>query len=226
MNKFVLSLSIIITLLSGITLAAAESLEVTVPAKSEATATATVAADSVIKAETAVKVIEPTAKVDTVGKAESEIPVRLESSKKASESDSPLFRMLAGLAIVGLLAAGSLVYVKKIKKGKFSSEPAPDIKVLTQHYLGPKKSLAIIRVAGESILIGVTDQNISLIKELSLLDEDIPEHVPSKFKLKADRDLNNNSASEFDNEYGRDEFSFSGIKDVVTTKLKNMRTLQ
>lgn len=179
---------------------------------------ATIAAEKIVAATPAASApVEAPAKT-TTQKSESEILVKLEPSKKSGEGDSPWIRLFAGLAIVGVLAAGSMIYIKKIKKGKFNSEPAPDIKVLTQHYLGPKKSLAIIRVAGESILIGITDQNISLIKELSLLDEDIPESIPSKFSLKIDKENNN--------ELENDEFSISGIKDVVTTRLKNMRTLQ
>ena len=41
--------------------------------------------------------------------------------------------------------------------------------------------MAIIRVAGESILIGVTDSHISMIKSLSLIDDEVPSEVPQKF---------------------------------------------
>ena len=91
-------------------------------------------------------------------------------------------------------------------------------KVLTQHYLGPKKSLAIIRVAGESILIGVTDQNISLIKSLSLLDDDIPEETPAAFQV-AEKSEDVEEAPTEENE----EFHMAGINKIVQGRLKGMR---
>jgi flagellar protein FliO/FliZ len=142
---------------------------------------------------------------------ETDIPVNLSSQKKSAANDSPWMRMLMGLSIVGVLAAGLWLVKKKASFKQSKKEPAPEIKVLTQHFIGPKKSLAIIRVAGESILIGVTDQNISLIKELSLLDEDIPAAVPLDFAKTMEE---------------TDDFSMSGIKDFVSNKLKNMRTIQ
>lgn len=159
---------------------------------------------------------------------ETDIPVHLEAAKKGANGDSPWMRMLAGLAVVGILAAGSFVFVKKAKNANRTSSLAPEIKVLAQHFLGPKKSLAIIRIAGESILLGVTDNNINLIKSLSLLDEDIPEVVPSNFKsvFGAAADEAPAGATASGTKEEAEEFSISGIKDVVTSRLKNMRTFQ
>jgi flagellar protein FliO/FliZ len=157
---------------------------------------------------------------------ESEIPVNLESAKKGGTSDSPWMRMFFGLVVVGILAAGATFYVRKMKRTKSTSSPATEIKVLTQHHLGPKKSLAIIRVAGESILVGITDQNINLLKSLSLLDEDIPEQVPTTFKSVFNEGQDSPSQVQAKATEAEDEFSISGIKDVVTARLKNMRTFQ
>lgn len=150
-------------------------------------------------------------KASPVQISESEIPVHLDNAKKTSATDSPWMRMFMGLSVAAILSAGAWVLVRRAKSKAGSKEAAPQIKVLTQHYLGPKRSLAIIRVAGESILIGVTDQNISLIKELSLLDEEIPVNVPTNF---------NQSLED------AEDFSMTGIKDFVSTRLKNMRTIQ
>ena len=56
------------------------------------------------------------------------------------------------------------------------------IQVLSTHYLGPKKSLSIVQVAGESLLLGVTDQNINMIKTLSLIDDEVPATTPNNFE--------------------------------------------
>lgn len=158
-------------------------------------------------------------------KKESEIPLNLNSPKKASEEGSPIFRVILIVSMMGLLGTGAYIYVRKNSKVGFAAGKNNEIKVLTQHYLGPKKSLAIIRVAGESILIGVTDQNINMIKSLALLDDEVPEEIP-----------NSNFADLFggvpatkaapQEEVDEEEFSIRGVKDVVSKKLKGMRSFQ
>ncbi len=108
------------------------------------------------------------------------------------------------------------------------------IKVLSQHYLGPKKSLAIVHVAGESILIGVTDQNISMIKSLSLIDDEVPANLPNTFgqtlavteNAAAATPVNAVGATaEKAKPYELDEeFSFSNVTDSVSKKIKSMRS--
>jgi flagellar protein FliO/FliZ len=102
---------------------------------------------------------------------------------------------------------------------------------LTQHYLGPKKSLAIIRVAGESILIGVTDTNINMIKSLALLDDEVPEEIHSNNFADLFGGVPSTSAkatadSESADADPEEEFSIRGVKDVVSKKLKGMRSFQ
>jgi len=142
---------------------------------------------------------------------ESEIPVRLNETKKHQQIESPWLRMLLTLGMIGILAGGTLVYLKRKKGLEKTMGPVPDVKLLTQFHLGPKKSLAIIRVAGESLLIGVTDHSINLIKGLSLIDDEIPVQVPSKFADALEES---------------DDFSIKGIQDVVSEKLRNMRSIQ
>jgi flagellar protein FliO/FliZ len=162
---------------------------------------------------------------DYANLSEKDIPV-LQSApaKEAKKSGSFLFRVMSSFVILGLLAFGLYMLRKKWSKTNLKN-PHTHIKVLTQHYLGPKKSLAIISVAGESILIGVTENNINLIKQLSLLDEEIPQNVSNDFGNSI-----NEANQQFD-EMGQDapveqdNFSISGIKDIVKTRLKTMREL-
>lgn len=170
-------------------------------------------------------------------KKENEIPVQLESTKKAGSDHSLYFKAIFSLLVVFGMGVGSYILIGRYRRANLTKNPATQIKVLTQYHLGPKKSLAIVRVAGESILIGITDQNISMLKSLALLDEDIPEETPSHFASifaaknnqqiamaadEAQRSSNANSSARQDDE----EFSISGIKDFVSTRLKNMRTLE
>ncbi len=156
--------------------------------------------------------------------SEEDIPV-LQSipEVESKKSGTTLFRIISSFVILGLFAFGMFLLNRKWSKTKLKN-PHTHIKVLTQHYIGPKKSLAIIRVAGESILIGVTENNISLIKELSLLDDDLPQEVPENFDSSMDEaDQNYEQEERFGKE--QDNFSISGIKDIVKTRLKTMRDL-
>jgi flagellar protein FliO/FliZ len=155
---------------------------------------------------------------------ETDIPVNLEAPKKAAGPETPIFKFILSFGIIGVMGCAAYFLLRKYKFKNDSRDQAMQIKVLTQHYLGPKKSLAIVRVAGESILIGVTDHNISMIKSLSLLDEDIPEETPKEFHSVFNRKTTEPSfAAEAES---KDEFSISGIRDIVSGKLKNMRNLE
>lgn len=172
---------------------------------------------------------------------ESEIPLNLEKDKKATAEGSGVFRILFTLSILGLLGTGAFFFLRKYKVPR-AMKTQTQIKVLQQHYLGPKKSLAIVRVAGESLLIGITDQNISMLKSLSLLDDEVPEEAPQNFG-KVLGVLNNAKAGFIDaaddiepvaNSKKKvakdldadDEFAISGIKDIVSKRLKGMRSFQ
>jgi flagellar protein FliO/FliZ len=144
------------------------------------------------------------------------------------------------LSILGVVGTGAFIFLRKYSVPK-EKKHQTQIKVLQQHYLGPKKSLAIVRVAGESILVGITDHNISMIKSLSLLDDEVPEEAPKSFgkvmgKMEqADFSEDDNAdepaarvsfksrAKEMDAD---EEFAISGIKDIVSKRLKGMRSFQ
>ena len=175
-------------------------------------------------------------------KSEDEIPVNLAKLKKSETAESSSGRLFLTFGLMAVVLGVGYFLAKKYGKPKNSAQTK--IKILTQHYLGPKRSLAIVRVAGESILIGITDQNINMIKSLSLLDDEIPESVSGqsfqetfneKKEMNLDgstgpntrremaRDSVSRNVSRDTNKEGGDEFSIRHIKDVVSLKLKGMR---
>ncbi|RME16387.1 MAG: hypothetical protein D6797_04620, partial [Bdellovibrio sp.] len=188
------------------------------------------------KAEMNVQPIK-SVKNDNKDLPESEIPISFGKEEKKEASSSLYLRMILSLLVVLVGGAGFWMlgkwWTKKYKKSLDNNK----IRVLTQHYLGPKKSLAIIQVAGEHILLGVTDQNISMIKTLALIDDDLPEVIPHQFdeeiknvknpqvKLTYAGDLEGETrklkteASEEEKE----DFAISQIKDVVSKKLKEIK---
>ncbi len=121
---------------------------------------------------------------EEVGSIASEEDILLKEAtrpSKATSEMSPMKKMI--LAMVGLLLLATFFFVSVKKAGKKNgySTIAQNIKVLTQKSIGPKKNLMLIRVAGETILLGVTDHNINHIKTLSLMEDEIPDYTEPKF---------------------------------------------
>ncbi|MNL00375.1 Flagellar biosynthesis protein, FliO [compost metagenome] len=233
--RFLLSLLFIVSVS-----AAQANEEAASPAADQAAAAVVNPASEEGAAVTAAVTETATAAVPKVdNRKESEIPLNLEGKKKASEDGSSLFRIVMSLAVLGVVGTGSFIFLRKYSVPK-AAKHQTQIKVLQQHYLGPKKSLAIVRVAGESILIGITDNNINMIKSLSLLDDEVPEEAPQSFG----KVLGSSGASFEDREEDQEEeapvrrrakskdldsdeeFAISGIKDIVSKRLKGMRSFQ
>jgi flagellar protein FliO/FliZ len=185
--------------------------------------------------------------------AEDQIPLSVGTVKKSAEAGTAGPKALMSMMIVLILIATTYYFVRRYKISNKINKSNARIQVVSQHYLGPKKSLAIIQVAGESILIGVTDQNISMIKSLSLIDDEVPANLPNTFGQSlaqaeiADTVIENAShsrnsspslkretpsISEIDkktktaqNAFELDEeFSFANVTDTVSKKIKSMRS--
>lgn len=162
-----------------------------------------------------------TGKADKAKLAEDQIPLSIEAEKKNADAGSATSKaMMSGVIILALLGT-TYYFVRKYKVSNTINKSNMQIKVLTQHYLGPKKSLAIIHVAGESILVGITDQNISMIKSLSLIDDEVPAEMPKTFS-----ESMNQKAGEVEPMVDEldEEFSFAGVTDTVSKKIKSMRS--
>lgn len=178
---------------------------------------------------------------------EKDIPLNIDVKKNNSESSSTTGRLLMSVLILFVIIFSTYYLVKKYKVSNNINKSNKQIKIISQHYLGPKKSLAIIHVAGESILIGVTDTQISMIKSLSLIDDEIPDNLPKNFSDSLQMEnqsqskkslVNNRSYQETQKvkeeshfvtattkEDLDEDFSFSGIKDTVSQKIKSMRSI-
>lgn len=172
-----------------------------------------------------VEIVSNTAKTESNNKgvlAESEIPVLTGTAvKKAKVGEVSTWRITLGLIVVAMFLVGVWIATNKWLHKKNLKNPQTHIRVLTQHYLGPKKSLAIVSVAGESILIGVTESNITHIKTLSLLDGEISQDL-------SESDFNSSlkaAEKSGDSEEQIEDYAMKGIKDIVSDRLKGMRNL-
>jgi flagellar biosynthetic protein FliO len=157
-------------------------------------------------------------KIDSNKLPENEIPV-LSAAKAEKKSESnPFFKIIMTLAVVATALGAAAFGVKKLAGRTGKKGLSTRINVLTTHHLGPKKNLMIVQVAGETLLIGVTDHNISMLKTLALIDDEIPASVPQRF---------DHSMEDFigDEDEPIAMRGLDQIRDTVSTRLKNMRNI-
>ena len=127
-------------------------------------------------AETKAKAAEaPKAVAEKKALSEAQIPVLKDERAAKGSSDSPWLRLIGSAIFVLMLSAALIIGAKKYSKKKNIVGDRARIEIIHQHFLGPKKSVALIQVAGEAILIGITDTQINMIKPVALIDDEIPE---------------------------------------------------
>ncbi|MCC6138111.1 MAG: flagellar biosynthetic protein FliO [Bdellovibrionaceae bacterium] len=160
---------------------------------------------------------------------ENEIPLNTKKAAAPTSGMPSLKRIAGGFFVIAILIVSALFVTRKMKSKKAGAAFNHDsITVISQKYLGPKRNLVLIRVTGEYLLLGVTDHNISLIKNLNVVDDEIPELTGKDFtevlekkentmsnyemnRARENADRTSFSKRENDNE---DSFSVSSLDDV------------
>lgn len=146
----------------------------------EGVTTQMVTAELKEQAEPTVAATTTTAKSEMEMK-ESDIPVMIAPKKAAKEESSILWRLVASVGLI-LTVAGALVFASK-KWGRKADKGGQKarIEMMHQFHLGPKKSVALLRVSGEAFLIGITDQNINMLKSVTLIDDELEQALNPDF---------------------------------------------
>ena len=100
-----------------------------------------------------------------------------------------LLKMASALIVVVFCIYGSVFLLKKGFGRKLSHNRRNSaLEVLETTYVGPKKSISLVRVGDKSVLVGVTDNQISVLTELdaeatkAVVACDEEEAQPAKFK--------------------------------------------
>ncbi len=172
-------------------------------------------------------------------KTEADIPLFKTSKAEETSSVQPsLQKILISLAVILMSFVVAAYAIKKWGNKKGITNSNRSIKIIAQHHLGPKRSIAIIQVAGESLLVGITEQNISMLKTLNLLDEDIPQKsftgALSQFDQENDAFISSGrpqpaqpaiSAKVSNNEDNYALTGLSEIRDRINTRLQGMKQI-
>jgi len=75
-------------------------------------------------------------------------------------------KVLFILAFVVAIILLSVKLLKKLSPQLKRSNNGDTIKIISSNWIGPKKALFLIKIASKYLLIGVTENNINLIKEI------------------------------------------------------------
>jgi flagellar protein FliO/FliZ len=132
---------------------------------------------------------------------ESEIPIFAKSDKVVKSESNLIWRLVASMGVL-LMVAGGLIYTsRRYSRGKNKGGEKVRIEVLHQYHMGPRKSLALVRVAGEAVLIGCTDQSINMIKSVTLIDDELEGILGKDF-----------------NEFLEDDFKIEDMRSAIQSR--------
>ena len=76
------------------------------------------------------------------------------------------YKMLLSILVVACLGA-AVVYVSKKLLPKMSNLPGKQIRVIESHHLGPRKSIHLIAAGSRRLLIGSTNETITMLADIT-----------------------------------------------------------
>src|SRR5262249_20807967 len=112
---------------------------------------------------------------------ESEIPLQISAKKTDSGTSSTVWRLIASFGIIIVVAGVTIFTGRRWSRGKNTGGSKARIEILHQHHLGPTRSLALVRVSGEVLLVGITDHSINMLKPVTLIDDELENAMGAQF---------------------------------------------
>ena len=80
-------------------------------------------------------------------------------------------QMIASLGIVVGMIFVARHLVTRFQKGGLTNRTVPKhVRVVESRFLGPKKSLILVEVGGEYLLLGSTGEGVNLIKQIDMIE--------------------------------------------------------
>jgi flagellar protein FliO/FliZ len=102
-------------------------------------------------------------------------PGAASAAEKGGDGYSPMagfFQMLASLALViGLILVFYFIANRWLKTGRGTALRSRHIRLVETHYLAPKKSLLLMEVGGEYLLLSDSGERVQFIKQVTLREE-------------------------------------------------------
>jgi flagellar protein FliO/FliZ len=92
---------------------------------------------------------------------------RAAASLSTGDAVRSIIKMASALVIVIFCVYLGVFFLKKLMERRYGGRSNENLlQVLESAYVGPKKMVSLVRVADKSVLIGVTDEHISVLTEL------------------------------------------------------------
>lgn len=96
-------------------------------------------------------------------------------AENSSSSDfsfiSSFLQMIAALSIVVGLILLTKHFSTKLLSGSSSPLTAKHIRIIETRFIGPKKSLVLVEVGGQYLLLASSDNNLTLVKQIDMIEE-------------------------------------------------------
>ncbi|MGV7221896.1 MAG: FliO/MopB family protein [Nitrospinales bacterium] len=132
------------------------------------------------------------------------------------------------LVVLGILFSVFYLFKKFVWKNSVFSGPDKPVNVLSTGYLGPKKSIALVEVAGEVLVLGIANDNISLlsnIKDANKVERIKHPEKPTKLSSIVVKKKNPNiSENKFSEEKEEPKFDYAGNSAQVENDSKYTRS--
>lgn len=94
-----------------------------------------------------------------------------EAGSISAQAESPygaIVKMMAALVVViACIYVGLFLLNRHMKRRQYGKAVGRSLDVIETAFVGPKKTVSLVRVADRAVLIGVTDHQISILTELS-----------------------------------------------------------
>ncbi len=74
-----------------------------------------------------------------------------------------IFKVSFGLALVVLLAWGSVYLLRRTTLGQTMASGNSAIRVIDRNWLGPKRAIYLVDISGRTLALGVTEEQISVL---------------------------------------------------------------
>lgn len=132
---------------------------------------------------------------------ESEIPVTFTSKSAETGHNGIAWRLIASVALIAVVGGACMFATRRWSKGKDKGGKQARIEILHQLHMGPRKSIALLRVSGETMLVGITDHNINMLKPVTLIDDELEGVLNKDF-----------------NHFLEDEFSVEDVRSALRAR--------
>ncbi len=89
---------------------------------------------------------------------------------------SAIIKMVGGLAVVLALVFGLAYFMRKLSGYSSLAGDGRLLKIISTHRIGPKQVIALYQVGNRALLLGISQDNITFLTDISIEDLEIEDN--------------------------------------------------